>query len=162
MFAFFSRVLPAQPPRAVLVAGLGACLGLGIAGAASSYGPLPLIMGPFGASCVLLFSVPASPLSRPANVVAGHLVSTLVALLLRLWLPDVWWAVALAGGLAVALMAALRITHPPAGADVLVVFALDPGFEFLLFPVLAGSVLLVAVAFLYHRASGVRYPVGGA
>lgn len=162
MRSMFRRIQPAQPPGAALVAALGAFVALGLLGALSRYGAWPLIMAPFGASCVLLFSVPGSPLSQPVNVVAGHLLATLIALVLRLWLPDVWWAVALAGGIAIGLMAMLRITHPPAGADVLVVFALDPGFGFLLFPTLTGSLLLVVVAVLYHRLTGIRYPLGGA
>ena len=115
-------------------------------------------MAPFGASCVLLFSVSGSPLSQPANVIGGHVVATLVGLVLRLLLPNEWWAAALAVGLAIALMAALRVTHPPAGADPLVVFATDPSFGFLVLPVLSGAVVLVSVATLFHKSSGTVYP----
>lgn len=161
MLSFFRRIQPAQPPRAAFIAGFGAFLGLAVLGLVSKYESLPLLIAPFGASCVLLFSVPASPLSQPVNVIGGHVLATLIALVFNMLLPDAWWSVALAGGVAIALMAALRMTHPPAGADVLVVFALDPAPEFLLLSVLAGSILLVAVAVLYHRASGIRYPVAG-
>jgi CBS-domain-containing membrane protein len=74
-------------------------------------------------------------------------------------LPEVWWAAALAVGLAIAAMAALRVTHPPAGADPLVVFVSDPDLAFLLFPTLSGAVILVAVAALYHRSTGTAYPL---
>jgi CBS-domain-containing membrane protein len=116
-------------------------------------------MAPFGASCVLLFSLSGSPLSQPANVIGGHFISTLVGLVLRLLFPNEWWAAALAVGLAIALMSALRITHPPAGADPLVVFAADPDFSFLVFPVLSGASALVAVATLFHRVSGTTFPI---
>ena len=98
------------------------------------------------------------PLSQPANVIGGHAVATLAGLVLRWALPDQWWALALAVGLAIALMVLLRVTHPPAGADPLVVFAADPGFLFLIFPVISGAVLLVALAALFHRLSGTAYP----
>lgn len=158
MLTFMTRHQPPQPIRNVLLAGIGGVLAIGSVGAFTAYAHAPFIMAPFGASCVLLFSVPASPLSQPANVIGGHVVATLVGLLLRLVLPDAWWAAALAVGLAIALMAALRVTHPPAGANPLVVFATDPGFAFLIMPVLAGACTLVAIAMLFHKVSGTVYP----
>lgn len=161
MRSFFARHQPAQPIRTALIAGLGGLLAIGLIGAFTAYAHTPLIMAPFGASCVLLFSVPGSPLSQPANVVGGHGVAALTGLVLRLILPDAWWAAALAVGAAIGLMAALRVTHPPAGADPLVVFAADPDFSFLVLPVLSGALALVGVAALFHRANGVAYPLGG-
>lgn len=155
---FFARHQVAQSVNSSILAGLGGFLAIGAVGALSSYVHTPLIMAPFGASCVLLFSVPGSPLSQPANVIGGHLIATLAGLLLRLVLPNEWWAAALAVGLAIAVMSALRLTHPPAGADPLVVFASDPGFDFLIFPVLAGALVLVAVATLFHKLNATTYP----
>lgn len=147
------------PIRAVMLSGIGGMLAIGILGVLTTYLGAPLLMAPFGASCVLLFSLPASPLSQPINVVGGHMVATLVGLLLRWYLPDAWWAAALAVGLAIALMNGLRVTHPPAGADPLVVFAAHPDFSFLLMPVLMGTVSLVVIALLFHRLGGVAYPL---
>lgn len=160
MLSFMTRHQPSQPIRSVILGGIGGLLAIAATGALTIYGPTPLLMAPFGASCVLLFSVPASPLSQPANVIGGHVIASSIGLALRSMLPDVWWAVALAVGLAIALMAALRLTHPPAGADPLVIFAADPTLDYLFFPVLLGSCVLVIVATLFHRASGVTYPVG--
>lgn len=115
-------------------------------------------MAPFGASCVLLFSVPDSPLSQPMNVIGGHMVASVIGLALAMVLPDAWWAGALGVGLAIGVMAALRVTHPPAGADPLVILALQPGWSFLILPVGLGAVALVAVAFAYHRFTGHVYP----
>jgi CBS-domain-containing membrane protein len=141
------------------MAGTGGLVAIATLGALTNLAGHPMLMAPFGASCVLIFSVAASPLSQPANVVGGHFIATLVGLLLRMVFPNEWWAVAIAVGAAIALMAALRVTHPPAGADPLVVFATDPGFEFLLFPVLTGSLVLVAVGALFHRFAKVEYPL---
>ncbi|MDG5497890.1 HPP family protein [Niveispirillum sp. BGYR6] len=155
---FITRHQPAQPWRVTLLAGLGGLLAIGCVAALSSYMHAPLLIAPFGASCVLLFAAPNSPLSQPAHVVGGHVLATAIGLLLHAFLPNEWWAVALAVGLSIALMNALRVTHPPAGADPLLVFALSPGLDFLLVPVLAGACMLVTVAVLFHRASGVTYP----
>jgi CBS-domain-containing membrane protein len=108
-------------------------------------------MAPFGATCVLLFSVPNSPLSQPANVMGGHILSTAVGLAAYTVLPVDWWSLALAVGIAISVMAALRVTHPPAGADPLVVMLSGPGWEYLLFPVAVGSLSLVIIANLFHH-----------
>lgn len=160
MDRYFKRLQPQASARGVLTAGAGGFLAIASLALLTSHANLLLLMAPFGASCVLLFSVPASPLSQPANVVGGHLVATLIGLALHAALPETWWALALAVGLAIAVMAALRITHPPAGADPLVVFAADPGILFLLFPVLSGAIALVAIAALFHHFSGHDYPHG--
>lgn len=160
MHRYFTRSLPAPDMKLILLAGLGGVLAIAALRLMSDSAHMPLIMAPFGASCVLLFAVPGSPLSQPANVVGGHVVTTLVGLIMRLWLPDDWWALAFAVGLAIAVMVALRVTHPPAGANPLVVFATDPGFGFLVLPVLAGSLFLVALAVTFHRLTGQAYPQG--
>ena len=116
-------------------------------------------MAPFGATCVLFFSVPTSPLSQPINVIAGHLISTAIGLALHTFLPFSWWAIGLAVGLAIVAKAALRVTHPPAGADPLVVFLDNPGWDYLDFPVFTGSIALILIAWIFHRIPPViHYP----
>jgi CBS-domain-containing membrane protein len=159
MRSFFQRSQPKPPLHISLLAGLGGALAIALVSGLSLYGGTPLIMAPFGASCVLLFSVPASPLSQPANVIGGHLLATVIGLTLRMLLPDAWWAAALAVGLAIGLMSVFRLTHPPAGADPLVIFAADPDVMFLFFPTLSGAIILVTAAVLYHRSAGVTYPL---
>jgi CBS-domain-containing membrane protein len=156
---YFSRHQSPCGVRSVSLAGAGGAVAIGVLGSLTYYTGHALLMAPFGASCVLLFSVPNSPLSQPVNVVCGHLLATLVGLLLRQCLPDAWWAAALAVGLAIALMAVFRVTHPPAGADPIVVFATHPGFGFLILPVLIGSAALVVIASLFHAGSGTVYPL---
>jgi len=62
-----------------------------------------------------------------------------------------WWGMGLAVGLAIAAMAALRMTHPPAGADPLVVLFDNPGWGHIGLPVAVGSLMLVRIAWLHHR-----------
>lgn len=159
MRRYLHRHQPPHKPHAAALAGLGAAIAIGVTGALSVHSGAPLLIAPFGASSVLLFSVPASPLSQPVNVVGGHLVSTATAIALHMVLPGSWWAAALAVGAAIALMALLRVTHPPAGADPLLVFASDPGWGFLGMPVGVGAVALVAIAALFHRFTGTAYPL---
>lgn len=156
---FLTRHQPPANITVAMLAGLGGALGIGVLGALTSLTTLALIMAPFGASCVLLFSVATSPLSQPANVIGGHLVSAVVGMVMMWLLPETWWAVALAVGAAISAMALLRVTHPPAGANPLVIFAITPGPLFVLFPVVFGALILVAVATAYHRTTGTTYPI---
>ena len=111
---------------------------------------------------MLLFSVPSSPLSQPANVFGGHMVSTAIGLSLHMFLPVEWWSLGLAVGLSIAAMAALRVTHPPAGADPLVVFFDNPGWDYLGLPVAFGSLALIVIAWLFHRLPPrIVYPTPG-
>ncbi len=155
---FTRRAQPAVAPQTAILAGIGAAIAIGILGMLTSLTTVVLIMAPFGASCVLLFSAPAVPLSQPVNVVGGHIVSAAVGLILLWILPNAWWAVALAVGAAITAMALLRVTHPPAGANPLVIFALTPGPLFLITPVAIGAILLVIIATAYHRTTGTPYP----
>ena len=44
----------------------------------ASVGDLPLLVAPLGASAVLAFALPASPLAEPWSVVGGNVMSALV------------------------------------------------------------------------------------
>jgi len=155
---YFVRHQPKAQPRHAVLAGVGGIIGIGLVAAISVFSGNPLLIAPFGASAVLLFSTHDSPLAQPANVVGGHLIGALIGLALHALLPGAWWMAALGVGLAITLMSFLRLTHPPAGGNPLVVFASDPSFGFLFTPVLLGSVCLVATACVYHRLTRVAYP----
>lgn len=159
MLRFFTPALPRPPILRLLLAGGGGALAIALLALGGAGLDLPLLIAPFGASCVLLFAAPSAPLSQPVNVIGGHVVATAIGLLLHLALPDSWWAQALAVGLAIAAMGLLRVTHPPAGADPLLVFAMGPSVSFLILPVLAGATALVMTAVVFHRISGTPYPV---
>ena len=120
---------------------------------------LSLLLGSFGASCVLVFGFPDLPFSQPRNLVGGHVLSSLVGLILLHGCGPQWWALALAVGTAIALMMATRTVHPPAGSNPVIIFLAQPGWDFLLFPTLTGALLLMLVALVYNNATrAVRYP----
>ncbi len=150
MKSFTKRHAPPIHWSKAAKAGLGGCIAIAVLGLMTKFTAQPFLMAPFGASCVLLFAAPQSPLSQPAHVIGGHLVTAFIGLLLHAILPNEWWAVALATGLAIAAMSYFRVTHPPAGANPLVVFAGNAGWGFLFVPALLGAVVLVAVAVLLH------------
>ena len=159
MHRFFYRHQAAPKMRIIVLAGLGAAVSIAVLGLLTEMSNIAMLMAPFGASCVLKFAVPASPLSQPANVVGGHFISALVGLLLHFIMPGNVAVAGLAVGLAVMGMMMLRVVHPPAGATALVGYSVATSWTFLLFPVLAGSVFLVLIAGLFHKINGTVYPL---
>lgn len=123
----------------------------------------PALMAPVGASAVLLFAVPASPLAQPWSIIGGNLVAALVGVTAAAQIPDPFWAAAVAVGAAIALMMTFRCVHPPSGAVALTAVLGGPaihalGYGFVLWPVAANSVLLLASAILFNNLSGRAYP----
>ena len=146
--------------RVVLGAGLGLLLTALLSEWAWPHGPgLPWLVAPLGASAVLVFGVPASPLAQPWAVLAGNTLSALVGIACQRWIAPPELAAAAAVAAAIALMLALRCLHPPGGAAaLLMVLAGVHGWEFALYPVLGNSLLLVAAGLLYNPLTGRRYP----
>jgi CBS domain-containing membrane protein len=145
--------------RTVAGAGLGilftALLSRWWSGAGSA---VPWLVAPLGASAVLVFAVPASPMAQPWSVVGGNTLSALVGAASAMLVPDPAWAAALAVAAAIALMFSLRCLHPPGGATALLTSLSAVGFHFALFPMLLNSVLLVAAGVVYNSLTGRRYP----
>lgn len=110
-----------------------------------------LVMGSFGASCVLLFGFPKSPFSQPRNVVLGHFLSSLTGLFFLHFVGNDYISMALALATAIALMMTTKTVHPPAGSNPLIIFLLGVNWDYLIFPTLVGSVVLVIVSLFYNN-----------
>lgn len=121
-------------------------------------------IAPMGASAVLLFVVPSSPLAQPWSVFGGNVISALVGVACLQWLPVPLWLLAgLSGGLAIAVMLLCRCLHPPGGAVALTAVlsgaaVRQMGFEFVLTPVAINSALMVLAAIGFNRLVGRQYP----
>ncbi|BEP62665.1 HPP family protein [Variovorax sp. V213] len=117
------------------------------------------LIAPMGASAVLVFAVPASPLAQPWPVIVGNTLSTLVGIACVRWIPDPAWAAAIAVGAAIGLMFATRSLHPPGGAAALLaVLTHTDHFSAALFPTFTNSLLLVLAGVAYNTFTGRRYP----
>lgn len=145
--------------RIALVSGLGGCVVVGTIAGLGTILDAALLIAPFGATCVLVFALPQSPLARPRNVIGGHLLSSAAGLAVLSALGDGPVAFGVAAGLAIVAMQATETLHPPAGADPILVLATGAGWSFLLVPILVVSSAIVGAAWCYHRlVSGRRYP----
>ncbi|MFM0065324.1 HPP family protein [Paraburkholderia aspalathi] len=147
---------------------LGALLGIAFTGGTMHVllGPaanIPLLVAPMGASAVLLFAVPASPLAQPWSIIGGNIVSATVGVACASWIADPLGAAALAVSLAICAMFALRCVHPPSGAVALTAVLGGPavhalGYRFVVEPIAIQTVLLLCATIVYHAATGHRYP----
>jgi len=149
-----------------LRAALGALIGLIITGAvatAAMGASTPLLIAPMGASAVLLFGVPASPLAQPWAIIGGNLVSAVIGVTAAHAIASPLFATAVAVGVSFAVMSLLRCVHPPSGAVAAMAVLGGPqvlaaGYGFVLMPVLLNSVLLALAALAYNNATGLSYP----
>lgn len=124
---------------------------------------MPWLLAPMGASAVLVFVLPASPLSQPWPVFGGHLVAAGVGMLAQALALEPWLAAGLAVGGAIAAMSGARCLHPPAGGTALITALASPavlssGWHFLLAPLGLNVVLLLACGVAWNRLTGHSYP----
>lgn len=161
----FRPILTGATLRDRLFACLGALVGIGLTGlvcglAASNVTELLWLVPPMGASAVLLFAVPSSPMAQPWPTIGGNVISALIGVGIAHLMPASAFAAGLAVAVAIGAMSLLRCLHPPGGAAALVgLFAgASSSFVFPLLPVGLNALLLVASAWVYHRFSGHAYP----
>ena len=151
---------------------LAACLGVLVAGFLTRWiiGPgsefhpaLPWLMAPVGASAVLVFVFPASPLAQPWPVVGGSLIPAVLGLAIHALVPEPLIAGAIALAAAIMMMTLARCLHPPGGACALLAAMGWPaadtlGWQALILPLAANVVIIVAMGLLLNTLTGHRYP----
>ncbi len=152
-----------MPPRpamkSIAQAWIGAFLAIAVVASLTDLLSVSLVLGSFGATCVLVFGFPEVAFSQPRNVIAGHVLSTATGLLFLNTFGTHGWVMAAAVATALALMMCFRVVHPPAGSNPVIVFLGLPDWKFLLFPTLIGAMLIVIVALLYNnRVRQTQYP----
>ena len=157
------RFVKFRQPKASLtelvVSLVGGILTIAVLATITEVANLPLLWAPFGGTCVLLFAAHTSHFSQPMNVLGGHLLSAVVSYLLLALLPHETWALALTVGVVIAVMRLARVTHPPAGANPIVIYLTKDSWILVLPNLALGAVAIVLVAFLVHKATKTKYPV---
>ena len=155
------RSVPLNRPhhRHILWSWLGSFIGIAATGYLSVKTGMPLLMAPFGATSVLIFGVPDSPLAQPRNVIGGNLIAALISLIILHLFGSDPWAMAMAVATAIGIMQLTGTVHPPSGAVALVVMMSKASWQFLLTPALEGSIILVLCAVVFNNLAEERsYP----
>ncbi len=168
---WFEKFLPkpnTASGREQIRAGIGAIVGLMLTAFMSYFllngkSGMAFLVAPMGASSVLLFGVPASPLAQPWSVFGGNVVSAIVGVTCAHAIANPMLAAPLAGGLAILCMFLMRCLHPPGGAVALTAVLAGPavqasGYEFAFVQVGLNTALMVCAALVYNNLTGRRYP----
>jgi CBS domain-containing membrane protein len=167
-FRLFHPILAGATLKDRLIASGGAFGCLLIVAAICAHEPLvmaglPALVAPIGASAVLLFVVPASPMAQPWSIIGGNVVSGLIGVAVAHVLGETALAAGIAVAAAILGMSLLRCLHPPGGAIALSAVVGGPAvlhasFGFPLGPVAVGSIILVILGWMFHRIAGHSYP----
>ena len=110
-----------------------------------------LLMFSFGATVFLVFALHELETAQPKNVFFGHLVSVLVGIIFNETIGFSFYSLGLAVGVAVTLMVYLKIMHPPAASNPLIVLFTDVSFEYILFPVIFGTIAIIVMSIFLNR-----------
>ncbi len=142
----------------MLLSWLGAFLGIATLAYLTSQDH-PFIAAPLGATAVLVFGVPDSPLAQPRNVIGGNLIAAIVCVTLVELFGTEPWVMAVAVATTIKLMQLTRTVHPPAGAVALLGVLTHASWSYVFTPVLAGSIVIIFCTVLFNNtAPGRTYP----
>ena len=119
------------------------------------------LIASFGSTMVLLFGYPESPFAQPKNIFFGHLLTASVGVIFVNFIPlPLYLAIPFAVGIAVGLMILLNVTHPPAGGNPVIVLMASASYNYLLNPIIFGSIILILFGVILNRfIAKKKYPL---
>ena len=116
----------------------------------TSYGIF--LIASFGSTMVLLYGYPESPFAQPKNIILGHFLTALIGIIFLNFVPlPIFLNIPLAVGFGVMFMILFKVTHPPAGGNPIIVIIGSVSFDYLLTPVLIGSIILVMFGVIINK-----------
>ena len=135
--------------KAMLLGVLGATIGIIALQFIANASGVELVAASFGATFVLIFALPDSPVVKPRNIIGGYLISTSISLLVFEFIGNDPFSLGLAFGLSFVLMQLTKTLHPPAGSIPLLILFVPTDWKFILTPILAGVIFILIYAKFY-------------
>ena len=110
------------------------------------------LIASFGSSMVLLYGYPDSPFAQPKNIFFGHLVTSVVGILVLFYVPlPIYITIPVAVGAGVSLMIILNVTHPPAGGNPIIVIIGSVSLDYLINPIITGTIIILIFGIILNR-----------
>ena len=117
------------------------------------------LMFSFGSTALILFVYHDSEFAKAKNVFFGHLISIVIGILFNHYMGISFVSLGLSVGLCVTLKMYLKVVHPPAAANPLIALFADVSYDFILFPVMSGCVVLIVLSSFINRTILGRKPM---
>ena len=109
------------------------------------------LMFSFGATVFLVFVLYELETAQPKNIFFGHLISILVGVIFNETIGLSFYSLGFSVGIAVILMVYFKVMHPPAASNPLVALTMDLSFDYILFPVITGTIIIILMSVLINK-----------
>ena len=109
------------------------------------------LMFSFGATVFIVFVLYDLETAQPKNIFFGHLISIIVGIIFNETIGLSFYSLGLSVGVAVILMVYFKVMHPPAASNPLVALFMDLSFDYILFPVIAGTIVIILSSILINK-----------
>jgi CBS-domain-containing membrane protein len=114
----------------------------------------------FGSTSLIVLVFYDSEFAQPANVFFGHLLAIIIGIIFNEFFGISYLTLGLSVGTAVTLMMYFKIIHPPAAANPLIALFADVSLDYIFFPVIVGSIIIIILSLIINRYILKRnYPV---
>ncbi len=149
----FCRIQPKETFIDCVKMGIKALITITLLGAIGHFSGQPLIIAPFAASCISIYTAPKEEFAQPINIIGGYFIACSIGLIALEALENTWWVLGLMLSITITLMSYFRITHPPAAAIPFIMFIYHGKEDALIkvtMPAILGSFGLVVIALILH------------
>ena len=109
------------------------------------------LMFSFGATVFLVFVLYHLETAQPKNIFFGHLISIIVGIIINETIGLSFYSLGLSVGIAIILMVYFKVMHPPAASNPLAALFMDLSFDYILFPVIAGTIVIILSSILINK-----------
>ena len=135
-----------------IVSGLSAAIVIGVLAFLTLRTPAGVwLMFSFGATVFIVFVLYKLETAQPKNIFFGHLISLLVGIIFNETIGFSFYSLGLSVGVAVTLMVYFKIMHPPAASNPIVVLFTDVSFNYILFPVVVGTIAIIVMSVFINK-----------